>query len=342
MTSHAGLARLQRPDRIGLEPYQTVAIDIQKLKDSKKRDVRGHVFPERAMRGQVVWYEELPRSIIGRAEQVNAVAGIARSFSCSNPCPCPPNFKNGFLSPSSVTGPVGDQGSMFTPFINEVDCNGVVDGPFAWGANNWTSSNTTVATVTSSGTESCLSPGTTTITAFMTVPKNLTSGDQCLLHNGTGTGSGPMTVQKPMSLQVLSASILPTGTTGAYGCTPTSDFGIKLDVMYQVLDQNNQPIKDATMVPHEHVVYTTGQTVDQDICPSRISTCTHTTDANGIWHDAPYGACAPFKFSVGLTQKITIILNGVPYDVRTNNVSVSSTSAGHGSISNGLDINKTR
>jgi len=138
MTSHAGLARLQRPDRIGLEPYQTVAIDIQKLKDSKKRDVRGHVFPERAMRGQVVWYEELPRSIIGRAEQVNAVAGIARSFSCSNPCPCPPNFKNGFLSPSSVTGPVGDHdfkptptGKMVVDFVPPLPRSKVIAAPAA-------------------------------------------------------------------------------------------------------------------------------------------------------------------------------------------------------------------
>jgi hypothetical protein len=47
----------------------------------------------------------------------------------------------------------------------------------------------------------------------------------------------------------------------------------------------------ATMVPHEHVVYTTGQVVDRDICPSRNSNCTHTTAADGTWHDVPYGAC---------------------------------------------------
>ena len=46
-----------------------------------------------------------------------------------------------------------------------------------------------------------------------------------------------------------------------------------------------------TMVPHEHVVYTTGQVVDRDICPSRNSNCTHTTAADGTWHDVPYGAC---------------------------------------------------
>jgi hypothetical protein len=42
-----------------------------------------------------------------------------------------------------------------------------------------------------------------------------------------------------------------------------------------------------TMVPHEHVVYTTGQVVDRDICPSRNFNCIHSTAADGTWHDVP-------------------------------------------------------
>jgi hypothetical protein len=56
------------PDQISLKPYQTVAIDIQNLKDSKKLDVRKQVFPVDAMQGQIMWHQETPYSLIGRAE----------------------------------------------------------------------------------------------------------------------------------------------------------------------------------------------------------------------------------------------------------------------------------
>ncbi len=68
--------------RIQLQPFQTLAVDIQKLKDSGQKDAIGSVFPKQAMSGQVEWFEEMPKSIIGRAEQVNVAAGTARSFSC--------------------------------------------------------------------------------------------------------------------------------------------------------------------------------------------------------------------------------------------------------------------
>lgn len=100
------------PDRILLEPFQTVAIDIQKIKASREKDIRGNVFPEAAVRGQVIWWEELPGSMIGRAERTNTSSGIARSFSCGGTGCCPPNFYRAWMSPaSSFTGPVGDSGT---------------------------------------------------------------------------------------------------------------------------------------------------------------------------------------------------------------------------------------
>jgi hypothetical protein len=87
------------PDLVQLQPHQTVAIDIQKLKDSKKPDMAGHVFPIDATHGQLVWLERTTHALIGRAEQVNAKAGIARSFSCGYDCYCSPNPYNMWMYP---------------------------------------------------------------------------------------------------------------------------------------------------------------------------------------------------------------------------------------------------
>jgi hypothetical protein len=46
------------PDRLQLQPYQTLAIDVQKLKESGQKDTTGHTFPAAAASGQVEWSEE--------------------------------------------------------------------------------------------------------------------------------------------------------------------------------------------------------------------------------------------------------------------------------------------
>ena len=72
--------------RITFQPHQTVAIDIQGLKDSKKPDAGGKLLPADATHGQLAWFQEIPYSLIGRAEQTNTSQGIARSFSCGAIC----------------------------------------------------------------------------------------------------------------------------------------------------------------------------------------------------------------------------------------------------------------
>jgi hypothetical protein len=131
------------PDRIKLEPYQTVAIDIQKLKDSKKLDVRQKLFPVDAMHGQVVWRQETPYSLIGRAEEVDSKAGIARSFSCEVDC-CSWYYQDFSLDP----------GGFVTGYNEGTDCSGYSFGPYASQANYWYSDNTSIATIDSWGTVS--------------------------------------------------------------------------------------------------------------------------------------------------------------------------------------------
>ena len=54
--------------------------------------------------------EETPKSIIGRAEEVNVAAATARSFSCAG-CPCDNNIWGApWMTPGSFSGPVGGVG----------------------------------------------------------------------------------------------------------------------------------------------------------------------------------------------------------------------------------------
>ena len=79
-----------------------------------------------------------------------------------------------------------------------------------------------------------------------------------------------------------------------------------------------------------------------DVGPSRISGTSQFTSSSGQFLDAPYGACADIPFTYTFKQQISILLKGKRYTVRTHNLTVSSSSQGHGTITNGSDVQKTR
>ena len=147
---------------ISLEPYQTIAIDIRKLRDSKERDVQGRLFAADVTHGQAQWHQEEPYSMIGRAEQTNVKTGIAKSFSCMYSC-CNTYFQREYLNPSSLAGPAGGSG-QFTAEDSGTTCNGLLFGPFADASQNWQSLNTSVAT-TSTGLVNYVGAGTAQVRA---------------------------------------------------------------------------------------------------------------------------------------------------------------------------------
>src|SRR5258708_14243390 len=96
-------------DEITLKPYQSISIDIKKLRASGKHDVLGRPFPADAAEGQLYWIERVPNTMIGRAEQTNPESGAKSSFSCTLCCD---NYGWwGFvLTPGSAAGaPGGNQ-----------------------------------------------------------------------------------------------------------------------------------------------------------------------------------------------------------------------------------------
>ena len=185
--------------KLSLQPYQTIAVDIQEIKDSQRPDARGMRFPADAMHGQIVWFPEVPYSIVARAEQVNIAEGIAHNFSCQVGCcmfysesgctstsGCAPG--NGGPSVSGLTGDVGGSGTL-NAYVYGTDCNNNHFGPNTAGyTTTWSSDNTSIATVSGSGSSATVyfqAAGTTNISA--TIPTTYYDYSSCCICHGYGT-----------------------------------------------------------------------------------------------------------------------------------------------------------
>jgi hypothetical protein len=230
------------PDGFDLQPYQTIAVDIKKLRDSKQPDGQGHLIPSNATHGQLAWVQQTPYTVIGRAEGTDVAAGIARSFSCSADC-CN-EFSSLFeLEPDPMNGPVGD-GGQFTATNIGNDCYG---NGFAWynvqgQATSWTTSNAGVATVSSTGYGYCAGRGSATVNAYfpvrtyyLTPPTYRSCGS-----NFVSTPSpSPVNVNPPDHLVVVGDS------TGVLNACPTRVFFRQLAL--NTVDVNGNPVIGASV-----------------------------------------------------------------------------------------------
>jgi hypothetical protein len=183
------------PDKFELQPYQTIDLDIQKLKDSKKPDVLGHVFPASATHGQLAWFQITPYTMIGRAEGTDVGAGIARSFSCQSDC-CG-NFWQGYnLLPYPMNGLVGGS-SAFSATETYTDCFGTTTRYTNQqsSATSWTSDTPSVATVNSGGGVAFVGQGTANVGAVFPITKyNYNPYPECTWSQSTTTAGAAVNV----------------------------------------------------------------------------------------------------------------------------------------------------
>jgi hypothetical protein len=191
-----GAPKYYRHPRISLQPHQTIAIDIQELKDLKKPDALGQVFSPSATRGQAIWHQDTPYTMIGRAEQLNVTNGIASSFSCESNC-CAYYSEDAFASPYPLTGAVGNQNGLYS-YLQGTDCYGNPFGPTTNpNTYTWASGNTSIATTSpSSGNESTASyiaAGNTSISASALYHyyDNINGGCSCGGHTAYQPISSP-------------------------------------------------------------------------------------------------------------------------------------------------------
>jgi hypothetical protein len=185
------------------------------------------------------------------------------------------------------------------------------------------------------------------------VASNATSGNNSLTVQVASVPPQQATVdffvQVPTSLSALTVSTLATGTTGDFGCMPTQNFGIKVAIVYQALDQDSHARQNASMEPQETITdqcingsCSDPQILFADIGPSRISGTSKFTGTNGQFKDAPLGICGTASFTATSTQNIDIRIGQLLYPVRTNLFSFTGPSSGHCSVNAVPDINDMR
>jgi hypothetical protein len=219
------------PERIKMGPYQTVAVDIGQLRDAQQKDIRGGIMPEGVSSGQVKWLEIEPGSLIGRAEVANVREGIASSFSCSG-SGCGASYSTSSVSPSSLSGLAGNTASVTAQEMDK-DNNGTPYGPYdKTGVAMWTSSDTSVATV-SSGSVTFASAGTCSISASWSATVYV--GPNCSTQTVSAGGGAGATVAPQITN--ISPSSLCTGTvadvtiTGrGFGTNPSVSAGSNITV----------------------------------------------------------------------------------------------------------------
>ena len=333
---------------VHLEPQASTMIDMAMLIAEIKPDPEGHIIPSSVQEGSAQF-----ASAKGRREKITLViaggvynVSTATCASCCMNCCGDSNF--GF-SPDPILCPIGESMQCTS---TATDCYGNPVG------GDWSSSNPSVMTVSNSSnsitaTVTGVAAGQTTLTLDFG-PVIDYDGLYCvqpaICPMNNHQGSGGATVQVPTSLKFLSVTVLPDGMTGAVGCPSSNWYGIKVDIKYQVMDQNNPPnaIQSGAMIPHETGTLFSGTFYDNDIGPvPNYPTSGKYTAADGTFHDVPLGACANGAFSsLTATQTVTIIMpSSNSYFVRSQTWTVTGNNGvGHGTINNGTgsDVSATR
>jgi hypothetical protein len=154
-----------------VQGHQTVAFNLRELRDNQVPDEDGRTIPLDVSRGQIQWsldqdtapevaseFEEL--ALIGRSEQVDTARAMSSNYACQN-C-CINDFVYGYVEPPSATGDVGGQ-QQFTAYAAKENC--YTTALPARTSATWSSSNTSVVTIDSSGLATARGGGTATIQA---------------------------------------------------------------------------------------------------------------------------------------------------------------------------------
>jgi hypothetical protein len=325
---------------VTLESHASAMIDIGELIRTRQPDQDGNILRPDVKHGSL-----LVSSPANEPEDaIDVVVGMGiynpRKATCGGGCITCNGFVSMWMGPGGwVYFPTGD--------TQQFDCS--YNDNYGWqhnvsGWSNWTSSASQVIAVQTAGQSnpglaSAISPGSAGLTANDPDAVSVYMGQMCT--NGippfcptSNIGcAGGGTVQVPTSLNVVSAT--------SVGCPGSANYGIQIDVRYQVMGQNSQPIQSAGMVPYESGTWWTGGSFG----PQQLGA---PTAADGTFHDNPVGLCSnlPINQPLTATQNITINVNGQDFSVRSQSLTLTvppgASGFGHGTITNGSDINVSR
>jgi hypothetical protein len=170
-------------NKLLLNPYETRAIDIRKLRDAQQPDFRGNLIPAAATDGSVNWVRLDNLPVLGRMMQIHRQGEMTSSYDCGT-CPCPPNYdpSSNYINPSTLYQLVGTNGTMrlFAAFKN---CNGCDIYYDYTTSASWTSGNTTIASINGTGLIGAVSAGATSICAAYTGNTYTFTGSYCYAHS---------------------------------------------------------------------------------------------------------------------------------------------------------------
>jgi hypothetical protein len=324
-----------------IQPGDEIVVNFADLIHNRVSDRKGNVLPADLAYGT---YDVKDLSSGHGSLSVGAlVLDKTWGYRAAVPSPDCCGFGSPLIDPSAVDLSVGGFETVGVDALDQ--CTNEQESIFT-NITSWWSGNTAIAQV-AKGQVTGVTAGTTTANGSGEIIE--CSGNTEYFQDVAP--SAPVTVQVPNSLSVLSVTVLPDGPGPPDGCPASLNYGIKIDIKYQVLDQNGAAIQSAGMTPYENGTFFTGGGYSGNIGPvPGYPTSSLTTAADGTFHDVPLGICQAYPIgSAGLTslQHITIIMpDGSAPGVRTQTFTVTapgSQSFGHGSISNSIgDISATR
>jgi hypothetical protein len=230
-----------------IDAHQTLAFDVRAIRDSQEKDVDGDAIPADATVGHVAWgvLGNQNKVLIGRAQTVDFSTGLASTYECQ--CLCPPSIGEARLLPGNVSGLPGDtqQCTAQERFKNCFDVYG------DWYDVNpsrvtFSSSNSSVATINSSGLSSALAPGTATLFANWDADSHYWDNEVgwCFSNATPTTASLLCTVDAPYVTWRLATagnqstgfSVLRRATLNLAGAGPCSEDDAALRVEFDLRD----------------------------------------------------------------------------------------------------------
>jgi len=229
-----------------IEPGQTMAIDVRRLRDEQVPDGFGNTIPSNARSGQVRWTikSTTKYAMIGRAEHTDHEHGVSASYACLS-C-CPETTYAVWIADDPTSVGVGGTVDLYAMAQDE-DCYHNLSAEYSmpWSyLNDWSFGNTGIATSYSDSTVYGVDGGETTFDLeFPGVSYHVEGyegGWYCALDEFSVPAQAPVKVQVPSSLAIATALSNMAGNPPGCGsgCTP---YYYKFRD-YQVLDQDSQAI----------------------------------------------------------------------------------------------------
>jgi Bacterial Ig-like domain (group 2) len=250
----------------------TEAVLIGRYGDAEQADLGATRFPSAPPTAPCTGSGSINVAVMDRLVVIGRHGGLASNFDCPG-CPCPPNDTGLSVSPATAYMTPGGTGQM-TATGTQTNCNGQNYYYDDTDSATWSSANTAVATVSSTGLVTGHAGGSAGITASLT-GYTYNPYYNCSRQSHNEVGAGSCDVQVPAYVGVAATS------TGSSLCSGSSFSARYLKTTYQVLDSSKSAINMSGMSVAEQLSWTSGICTTSNGCGQKPTAYTWTTDSTG-------------------------------------------------------------